>query len=109
VIAAEEYWVGVLRGSFDTEDKEAVYPTVESLEAYRRQVAAATDEYLRMASSEDLNKARRMITWQNRERILTPAHVSMRTLTHIYQHQGQVLAMCRLMGRPAEGMDFPIM
>ena len=108
LIAAEEYWIGVLLGSFDAEDKVAAYPTVQSLEIYREQVAAVTDEYLRAASPEELNTLRPMLTWQNKERLLMPAHVFMRTLTHIYQHQGQVLAMCRMMGRPGEGMDFPI-
>jgi uncharacterized damage-inducible protein DinB len=54
-IGAEEYWIGVLRGDFDAEDNEAAYPTVESLEAYRQQLAAATDQYLRAASREELN------------------------------------------------------
>ena len=80
----------------------------EELEAYRQEVAAATEEYLRGASSEELNTARPMMTWQNKERLLMPAHVFMRPLMHIYQHQGQILAMCRLMGKPATGMDFPI-
>jgi len=60
--------------------------TVESLEAYRRRVFSATEKYLRAAS----------------------AHVFMRTLTHIYHHQGQIVAMCRLLGKPAAAMDYPI-
>jgi uncharacterized damage-inducible protein DinB len=108
VIAAEDYWAGVLRGSFNVEDKEAEYTTVASLEAYRKHIVAATDGYLSTASFEELNTARPMLTWQSKERILLPAHVIMRMVTHIYQHQGQVLAMCRLMDKPAEGMDFPI-
>ena len=60
--------------------------TVESLEAYRRRVFSATDKHLRAAS----------------------AHVFMRTLTHIYHHQGQIVAMCRLLGKPAAAMDYPI-
>jgi uncharacterized damage-inducible protein DinB len=107
-VGAEEYWIKVLQGRIEVEDNEADYPTVESLEAYRQQVFSATDEYLRAASAEELNTARRMLTWGNKERLLTPAHVFMRTLTHIYHHQGQIVAMCRLLGKPASGMDFPI-
>jgi uncharacterized damage-inducible protein DinB len=59
--------------------------TVGSLEAYRRRVFSATEKYLRAAS----------------------AHVFMRTLTHIYHHQGQIVAMCRL-GKPTAAMDYPI-
>jgi uncharacterized damage-inducible protein DinB len=34
----------------------------------------------------------------------------MRIVTHIYSHQGQVLAMCRTIGRPNEQRDvnYPI-
>jgi uncharacterized damage-inducible protein DinB len=49
-----------------------------------------------------------MLTWGDRTRELTPAHVFMRTLTHIYQHQGQIVAMCRLLGKPVGGLDYPI-
>lgn len=107
-IGAEEYWIKVLQGRVEADDNEADYPTVESLEAYRQEVFSATEEYLGAASKDELNTARRMMTWGNKEQLLTPAHVFIRTLTHIYQHQGQILAMCRLMGKPASRMDFPI-
>jgi uncharacterized damage-inducible protein DinB len=107
-IGAEEYWIKVLQDRVEADDNEADYPTVESLEVYRQEVFSATEEYLRAASKDELNTARRMMTWGNKEQLLTPAHVFIRTLTHIYQHQGQILAMCRLMGKPASRMDFPI-
>lgn len=105
---AEKYWIGVLQGRIDVDENDSDYPTIDSLEAYRQQVLSATAEYLRAASIEELNTARRMITWGNRERILTPAHVFIRTQTHLYHHQGQIAAMCRLLGKPATGMDYPI-
>jgi uncharacterized damage-inducible protein DinB len=49
-----------------------------------------------------------MITWRGEKKILVPAHVIIRTQVHIYHHQGQILAMCRLLGRPANGFDYPI-
>ncbi len=108
VIGGEEYWIGVLEGRIQVDDNDPDYPTVESLEAYRRRVFSATQEYLRSASAAELNTARRMTTWGNKERLLVPAHVFMRPLTHIYHHQGQIVAMCRLLGKPAAAMDYPI-
>ena len=35
-------------------------------------------------------------------------HVFMRTVTHLYHHQGQIVAMCRLVGKPCTGLDYPI-
>ncbi|MBU1699714.1 MAG: DinB family protein [Candidatus Eisenbacteria bacterium] len=108
IIGAEEYWIGVLQGRLEVDENDSDYPTIEKLELYRKKVFSATQKYLRAASTEELNTAREMMTWGNNERMLTPAHVVIRPLTHIYSHQGQILAMCRLMGKPASGMDFPI-
>jgi uncharacterized damage-inducible protein DinB len=107
-IGAEKYWIGVLRGRIDANEDAPDYPTVESLEAYRVQVFAATEAYLRGVTAEDLNTPRAMMTWGNRERVLVPAHVFMRTLTHRYHHQGQIAAMCRLLGHPSPGTDYPL-
>jgi uncharacterized damage-inducible protein DinB len=108
IIGAEKYWISVLHDRIDADDDDHKYPTIESLEIYRQEVAIVVEEYLRSASMEELNTPRKMMTWQKIERTLTPALVIMRTQMHIYHHQGQILAICRLLGKPAEGMDFPI-
>ena len=109
MIGAEKYWIGVLQGRIDVEDDDPDYPTISTLEAYRALVFAATEAYLRAASAAELNTARPMMTWGNKERVLTPAHVVMRTVTHLYHHQGQIVAMCRLQGNPSSGLDFPLL
>jgi uncharacterized damage-inducible protein DinB len=109
-IGAEEYWIGVLRGLMLAEDNADDFPTVASLETYRDTVYAATQDYLAGASAEELNTPRSMQTWApqgTRERVLIPAAVLLRTQTHLYHHQGQVVAMCRILGKPAGGLDFP--
>lgn len=108
-IGVEKYWIGVLQGRVDAEDDDPNYPAVESLEAYRREVFAATQGYLQGASEEELKTPRPMMTWGNKERVLIPVQVFMRTLTHNYHHQGQIAAMCRLLGKPIPpGLDYPI-
>jgi uncharacterized damage-inducible protein DinB len=107
-IGAEKYWIGVLEGRIDVAEDAPDYPTVESLEGCRRQVFVATEAYLRGCSVAELNTPRPMMTWGNRERVLVPAQVVMRTLTHLYHHQGQITAMCRLLGKPCSGLDYPI-
>ncbi len=38
-----------------------------------------------------------------------PAHVILRTQTHLFHHMGQITAMCRLLGHPIPpGIDFPV-
>ena len=109
VITAERYWIGVLQGRMDVDEDQAEYPTIDSLEELRQTVFAIGEEYLRGASEAELNTPRPMITWGNKERVLIPAHVVIRTQMHIYHHLGKVGAMCRLMGKPIPpGMDYPI-
>lgn len=109
VIGAQEYWISVVRGRYTGDLSEPDCPTMEALETYRRQVAEETDTYLRQTSDAELSTAREMLTWPDKVRSLVPALVFLRTVTHIYQHQGQVLAMCRLLGRPGpSGLDFPL-
>ncbi len=109
VIGGEKYWTGVLQGRIDVDDDISQYSTIEKIMDYRREVYLITDKYLLTASEKELNTARPMMTWGNKEKVLIPAHVFLRTLTHIYHHQGQIAAICRLMGKPIEpGLDYPI-
>jgi uncharacterized damage-inducible protein DinB len=108
VIGAEEYWVGVLHGLMLAEDNDALFPTIDSLEEYRRKTSATTENYLRGASPDELNTARPMKLWGGREATLAPARCVLRTQMHVYHHQGQVLAMCRLLGKPGGEVDFPL-
>lgn len=107
-IGAEKYWIGVLQGRIEVDEDDPAYPTVASLEAYRGVAFAATEAYLGAVSTQELNTARPMMTWGNRERVLVPAQVVIRTQAHLYHHQGQVTAMCRLLGKPGGGFDYPI-
>ena len=108
VISAEKYWTGVLCGRMDTEDTENDYPTIASLQSYREEIFTLTRDYIESASPEELNTPRKMMTWGDNEVTLAPALVVLRPQMHIYHHQGQVLAMCRLMKKPANGFDFPV-
>lgn len=109
VIAAERYWIGVLQGQMLAEEREEDHASIEVLRTFRAEVAAATEAYLRAASEAELRTRREVTTWQGKRVRVVPAHVLLRTQTHIFQHQGQVAAMCRLLGRPMPpGLDFPL-
>ena len=51
-----------------------------------------------------------MITDPGQTRLLRPADVVMRVVTHLFSHQGQILAMCRSLGRPnaTHDVDYPL-
>ncbi len=106
-LGAEKYWIGVLEGRIDVDDDDSRFPTVASLESWREAVFAVTVAYLAGATSDELNTPRSMTTWGGNEKVLVPAHVVMRTVAHLYHHQGQITAMCRLLDHPVGGLDYP--
>lgn len=106
IIGAEKYWFGVLQGRIEADDDEHEYKTVEALKTYREAVFEASETYLKGTTAEKLNLARSMMTWDGKELILVPAQVIIRTQVHIFHHIGQILAMCRLMGKPRSGLDY---
>ena len=109
MIGAEEYWFGVLRGLMLTEDRQEDFASIDALRAYRERVVSTSRAYLDETSDEVLNRPAKMLTWGDKEVDLVPAHVVMRTQSHIFQHQGQIAAMARLLGRPVpRGLDFPL-
>ena len=109
VIGAERYWVGVLHGLSLWDENDADFASLDALRTFRERVTGDTVAYLESAASDELNTARSMTTWGDKQQDLVPARVLVRILTHAFQHQGQVAAMARLLGRPIpSGLDFPI-
>ncbi len=107
VIGATKYWIGVLEGRMDVDEDESCN-NVERLEQFRKEVFELTENYLKQTSDEGLNTARTVTTWGDNKADLKGALVFFRCFTHCYHHQGQILAMCRLLKKPASGFDFPI-
>ena len=103
-IGAEKYWIGVLEGRIDVDDDAVDYPTVDALESYRQETFAITESYLRSASPAELDTPREVATWRGTRIVVRPALVILRTQVHLYHHQGQILAMCRLLGHPRTGL-----
>jgi uncharacterized damage-inducible protein DinB len=110
VIGGEEYWIRVPCGLPLELDRDENQLSLAALQADRERVAGITAQYLRGASNEELNTRRKMTTWGGHERELVPALIVLRTQTHIFDHKGQVAAMCRLLGKAIpQGFDFPLL
>jgi uncharacterized damage-inducible protein DinB len=109
-IDAEAYWQTVLTRGYTEEATLPELPDIAALEAFRQQTAAVTRSYLERASAAELNARREMISDPGQTRVLRPADVIMRVVTHIFNHQGQVLAICRTMGKPNDthDLDYPL-
>lgn len=104
-IAAELYWQTVVMRGYSEEAELPPLADLAAMEAFRAQTAAVTRTYLADASEAELNTRREMISDPGETRVLRPADVVMRIVTHIFNHQGQVLAMCRTLGKPNERVD----
>lgn len=109
-IGAEVYWQTVVTRGYSEEATMPALPDLDAVEAFREQTASATRAYLEHATEAELNATRSMISDPGQTRLLRPADVIMRVVTHIFNHQGQVLAMCRRMGKPndAVDLDYPV-
>jgi uncharacterized damage-inducible protein DinB len=109
LVCADHRDGGVTRG-YSEEATLPELPDVAALEAFRQQTAAFTRSYLERVSEAELNSRREMIGDPGQTRVLRPADVIMRVVTHIFNHQGQVLAMCRAMGKPNDthDLDYPL-
>lgn len=104
-IGAEVYWQTVVTRGYSEEATMPDLPDLAAVEAFREQTATVTRSYLEHASEAELNTPRLMISDPGQTQLLRPADVIMRIVTHIFHHQGQVLAMCRGMGRPNDTYD----
>ena len=109
-ICAELYWQLVLTRGYSKEATLPPLPDLAAMEAFRAQTASATRKYLETAALADLNFPREMISDPGETRVLRPADVILRIVTHIFNHQGQILAMCRSLGKPNEtyDLDYPL-
>src|SRR5690606_23491631 len=94
---------------FDPSEDERDQLEIDGLLTWRNDVAAATLAMLQRADDAWLATPAQFMAWPGQQRVLTPAHVMMRILTHNFQHRGQIAAMCRLHGHPVpQGLDFPL-
>lgn len=109
-ISGEMYWQRVLTTGYTEEATLPKLPDLTAMEAFRAETAAITRAYLERAGEADLNTSRKMVSDPGKTRVLRPADVIMRIVTHIYSHQGQVLAMCRTLGKPntTHDVNYPV-
>src|SRR5690349_8880149 len=109
-IGAEVYWQRVVTTGYTEEATLPDLPDVAAIEAFRAHTASITRSYLEGAGETELNSSRPMISDPGQTRVLRPADVILRIVTHIFNHQGQVLAMCRTIGKPNDrrDLDYPM-
>ncbi len=112
ILEAEDYWMLVLRGEYREEAdafmNDGECRDVASMQQYLAKLAEQAGEWLGNVDSTWLNSPQEFLTWPDNRRELLPAMIVLRIVTHHFQHRGQAFSMCRLLGRPHAGADFPL-
>ena len=86
-IGAEVYWQTVVTRGYSEEATMPALPDLAAVEAFREQTASTTRSYLDRATEAELNTTRVMISDPGQTRLLRPADVILRVVTHIFNHQ----------------------
>lgn len=113
LIECEHYWIDVAADCYSPDAEYAIdditrFPDVASLERYNDQVRQATADWLGSVTPEQLNTPREHVVWGGERRMLLPAGIVLRVITHHFHHRGQLRTMCRLLGHPAPDADYPV-
>ena len=87
-IGAEVYWQTVVTRGYTEEATLPDMRNVAATEVFRQQTASATRAYLDRATETELNAPRQMVSDPGQTRLLRPADVIMRVVTHIFNAAG---------------------
>jgi uncharacterized damage-inducible protein DinB len=108
IFDCEDWWMGGVTRQSIADSRPADYPDVKSLNQLRKRTAAMTIEYLKSASTTELNTVRTIHIGGKRGPALAPANVLLHVITHAFHHKGQTVSMCRMLGHPPPDTDLPI-
>ena len=101
----EGFWVHTLEGSRYVDGRPAEYPAVADARRLQQSVSERTHAYLSRLTDEQLNSNTELRFPDGDVAVRTPALVLHHMLTHAFHHEGQMVAMCRLLGYPARDTD----
>jgi uncharacterized damage-inducible protein DinB len=101
----EGFWIHTLQGLPYTDDDPARFPTVADARAFETKIVAQTLDYLSRVTDEQLLTPLPLRFSESEIAMRTPALILHHMLTHAFHHKGQIVAMCRILGRPAPDTD----
>jgi len=105
IFNCEGFWIHLLQGRVFRDRDPADWPGVSEVRRLQHEVSQQTLEYLTGLSDERLNSKTELHFPDGDVAVRTPALVLHHVLTHAFHHKGQIVAMCRALGRPAPDTD----
>ena len=99
----EGFWIHLLQ-RLPYQDRDPVdCPIVSDARLLQQEVSRQTLAYLSGLSDQQLNSEMELRFADGDVAIRTPALVLHHVLTHAFHHKGQIVAMCRALGRSCPG------
>jgi uncharacterized damage-inducible protein DinB len=103
LIGCEDYWVSMISGTPHVGYEPG--PGIDALVELKARVFARTQAYIAGLGDTALMAGVAMTHRDGTVNTAPPAFVIAHVITHAYHHKGQVVAMCRLLGKPAPDTD----
>jgi uncharacterized damage-inducible protein DinB len=105
IFNCEAFWVHTLQGSWYTDRTVEDCPDLADVRRLQTEVSQSTHAYLSALSNQQLNANTELHFSDGDVAVRTPALILHHVLTHAFHHKGQIVAMCRVLGRPARDTD----
>ena len=105
ILNCEGFWIHTLQGSRYVDRDPIQYPSVDDARLLEREISGRTLAYLSNLTDRQLNSDTELHFPDGDIAVRTPALVIHHVLTHAFHHKGQIVAMCRAVGRPARDTD----
>ena len=105
IFNCEGFWIHTLQGLRFVNRKPEECPAVADARLLQREVIQRTDAYLSNLTDQQLNADLELHFSDGDLAVRTPALVLHHVLTHAFHHKGQIVAMCRALGYPANDTD----
>jgi uncharacterized damage-inducible protein DinB len=105
IFNCEGFWIQTLQGLRYVDRKPEECAAVADARVLQREVVQRTHAYLSSLTNEQLNTDTELHFPDGDVAVRTPALVLHHVLTHAFHHKGQIVAMCRALGHPANDTD----
>ena len=105
IFNCEGAWIHILQGLRYVDRTPQECPLVADARLLQKEVSQATHGYLSTLTNQQLNADTELHFPDGDIAVRTPALVLHHVLTHAFHHKGQIVAMCRVLGRPAPDTD----
>jgi uncharacterized damage-inducible protein DinB len=105
IFNCEGFWVHTLQGLPYANGTLEECPALADVRRLQHEVSRSTNAYLSTLTNQQLNADTELHFSDGDVAVRTPALILHHVLTHAFHHKGQIVAMCRALGRPASDTD----